>query len=94
MERVARLRGLQRRSGFGNSLERHGVAPESWEAKLLAKAIGQLRRVTLPNQDICIEFWGAKRCWARKFAPDRWLYYSFDDDSVILWAVHDHIHEM
>lgn len=98
MADVRRLRGIRKLASFGSTLDHRGIAPRSALAATLAKAIGRLRAAEmLPlDGDSCIEFWGAERCWAHRFASSLWLYYRVDpDDSdqrIILMAVHDHLH--
>lgn len=99
MADVRRLRRTKAVSGFAATLEYRGIAPRSAQATALAHAIRRLRSAeSLPLEgDSLIEFWGAERCWAHRFASSMWLYYRIDpgdpDEDIVLMAVHDHLHE-
>jgi hypothetical protein len=90
----ARLRGRRVRPAFFATLKARGIEPGGWKARQLERAIGELRRAPrLPGRDDdAVDFWGAESCWARRFGSNLWLYYSFDEEDVHLWGVHDHLH--
>jgi hypothetical protein len=97
MADVRRLRTLNIAPGFERTLEYHKLYPTTWGAKQLAIAIGRLRmaRVLPLPEDARVDLWGQTGGYhARLFSSELWLYYKFDDETLYLHAVHNHLSEM
>lgn len=96
---LRRLRIAKYGPAFQATLEHHRITKGTDRAKVLAAAIGRLRRAKrLPlDGDQEVQVWGAESFWVHAFAARLWLYYRTDltgaDEYVELMAVRDHVHE-